>query len=261
MTILTLVLLALAFYAGKFRTCFPLSIYKCMEEFCAISYFIGAAQTQHSCSRFGTAFSQTRPTTHSSDDNTVVRIRGVVLNPITPAQCNQVATAWNYCFYVTGDDRDYTQVIHFAVYHNKSNKTVELYMQEPKSVTRVEVARNQYPPGFYCDTVQVNEAFDILEGDVIAVCLPLSDQHSRALDILASNTAQSNQLLVVPYHTHHCNPVDIEVLDSSEDVEWEYTNSGIAMHLYLETGKFLAKAIHIYSISVSDCYVIVIHIS
>ena len=191
------------------------------------------------CSLFGVELGQTRSV---GDDSTSSRSRrtavkqpedepfftGLLLNMDTPAQCAGMAVAWHYCFYLKWSSTSLSQEANLAVYRRIDDGTT--YVQVGNSV-RVQI-HDEYSPGlFICETFNLEETFEVLEGDILGACLTSDSANDVcALDIIASSN--DHQI----YHktgTQLCtdvNSVDV----SSPDT---FIRNGFTLHLHLEIGK------------------------
>ena len=158
------------------------------------------------------------------------QIVGLVLNSATPAKCVGSGIAWHYCFYPSQRNTSKSQVASFDVYREQVSFSSGWYGRIEQSIVRVEIRSNieRVSGKLYCEVVNIDTPFAVLEGDILGACL-LQNPTVDALDIIGASDKYHLQL-----GPEACDSTVSQLVNR----DWfRLSDSGIAMHLYLEMGK------------------------
>ena len=190
--------------------------------------------TGTACPQLGNMLPQTQFFSGGGDDDSRRRRStyygpfhiGLLLDLSKMAGCSGKGVAWHYCFYLSWTDPRYTQVSHFSVYRQQANGNV--YEQVSESIETVHVVTEYSPQQFICKTVNVTVPFDVIEGDVIGVCLE-DASGTEPLDVFEYS---SSSLLHHDSYTQKCWSSDTAIVDPGSS-SW-HTHGGEALNVYLE---------------------------
>ncbi len=178
------------------------------------------------CSSLGSSLGQTRFYNSWNDQYPGPFRSGQLLDLSRTAECSGKGVAWNYCFYLGWISSDEVQKALLFVYRKTGEST---YSKVDGSEIAVNVYEQYDPQQWHCNRVPLTNPFDVLDGDIIGVCLP-DPAYVEPLDIYED--VNGYQL----YHKDNngllprCD--DVDVLDIS-DSDW-HTHADHALNVHLE---------------------------
>ena len=139
------------------------------------------------------------------------------LNIARPAPCNGTIRQFGYCYYGRDDDdRDAYQVL-LSIYrlvagnsYTSITNTVSIIKRTPLSEVPLADA---LLPGFNCDTVELEESVQVLEGDVIGACVADNDFFEE-LDVVSESNNGDLMLYIDADDINDCESLPVTISDN-----------------------------------------------
>ena len=123
------------------------------------------------------------------------------LNTARPAPCNGSITRFGYCYYGRPDNGRETYQALVSVYRPMAagNGFMNIMNAVP-IIKRTPISQvplvDALLPGFNCDSIELGASVQVLEGDVIGVCLS-SDDGLRQLDVVSESMNNGYRMLYI----------------------------------------------------------------
>ena len=113
------------------------------------------------------------------------------LNTNRSAPCNGTITRFGYCYYGREDNNRNTYQVLVSLYRPVAGNNYRNILTNSNAVSIIkQTPRSRVPPddallpGFNCDSIELEESVQVLERDVIGVCLT-DDNNLNRLDVVS----------------------------------------------------------------------------